>query len=388
MAVRKVYDVAIIGAGSVGVPTSMYMAKRKLQVLVLERSPSPGQGSNKAALGGVRATHSNAAKIRLGQRSLEIFSTWEETYGHNINWVRGGYSFLAYREKEERVLRSLLSITESYRLGVNWCDAKALLELIPGLNPIGLLGGTYSPNDGYCSTLLAGHAMYDEARHSGAVFRFNEPVISIQLDANGCIKAVKTPAATYHTPVLLNTGGAWARQIGEMVGLDHPVHPDSHEAGITEPVSRFLGPLVVDLRPGNGSANCYFLQSGTGQILFCYTPDPPIEGQDCRETSAFLPHAAQRLVKLVPRLASVRVRRTWRGLYPMTPDAFPLVGWAKEIPGYLMGIGMCGQGFALGPSVGEMLTSLILEERLSQDQGAILEALSPYRVFTVQEKLK
>ena len=58
-------DVIIIGAGSVGVPAALAMAQAGLKVVVLERFASQGQGSNKAAIGGVRATHSDPAKIRL-----------------------------------------------------------------------------------------------------------------------------------------------------------------------------------------------------------------------------------------------------------------------------------------------------------------------------------
>ena len=53
------YDVIIIGAGSVGVPTSYFLAKEGMKVLVLEKNASAGQGENKAAIGGVRATHSD-----------------------------------------------------------------------------------------------------------------------------------------------------------------------------------------------------------------------------------------------------------------------------------------------------------------------------------------
>ena len=55
-------------------------------------------------------------------------------------------------------------------------------------------------------------------------------------------------------------------------------------------------------------------------MIFCITPDPPIVGTDRRETSAFLPMIARRMVGLMPKLANLKVRRTWRGLYPMTPD--------------------------------------------------------------------
>ena len=97
--------------------------------------------------------------------------------------------------------------------------------------------------------------------------------------------------------------------------------------------------MVVDIRPVTGSANYYFYQHATGQIVFCITPSPSIWGEDCRETSEFLPMVARRMVDVMPRLANIRVRRTWRGLYPMTPDGFPIVGWSKEAEGYLAGRG-------------------------------------------------
>ncbi len=59
-----------------------------------------------------------------------------------------------------------------------------------------------------------------------------------------------------------------------MLGIDHPVRPDSHEAGITEPVAQFIKPMIVDIRPGQCSANVYFYQQSTGQINFCLTQTP------------------------------------------------------------------------------------------------------------------
>lgn len=61
-----------------------------------------------------------------------------------------------------------------------------------------------------------------------------------------------------------------------------PVQPDNHEAGITEPVARFMGPMVVDMRICPGSENFYFYQNNEGQIV-CITPKPPITGIDNRK---------------------------------------------------------------------------------------------------------
>ena len=387
------FDVIIIGAGSVGVPAALAMARAGLKVLVLDRFASQGQGSNKSAIGGVRATHSDPAKIRLCLRSLDIFSTWRETYGHDIAWTTGGYAFVAYREREAVLLKDLLVRQHAYGLDIDWYGRDALRDILPDLNPDGLIGGTLAPRDGHCSPLLAGHAFYDAAKAGGAEFRFNERVAAIEV-VGGRVQGVRTDKGAYAAPVVINAAGPWAREIGQLVGLDHPVQPESHEAGITEPVAHFLAPMVVDIRPAPGSANYYFFQLGSasglgdGQVVFCITPQPNIPGFDRRETSEFLPQVAARMVNLMPRLANIRVRRTWRGLYPMTPDGSPLVGWAREVEGYLMAVGMCGQGLMLGPGLGELLARVVMQAQLPLEDRGVLDILSPYRTFARPEALK
>lgn len=380
------YDVVVIGAGSVGTPAAFYLAREGLKVLVIDRLPSPGQGSNKAAIGGVRATHSDPAKIRLGLRTIEILARFEAEFGYDVEWRPGGYVFVAYRKEEEKTLRELVALQRSFGLNIRWCDADELLRLVPDLNPQDLRGGTYSPGDGHCSPLLLNHAYYELAKKSGAEFRFREEVVGIEV-RRGRIKAVHTDKGVYPAAVVLNAAGAWAAKIGKLLGVEHPVYPDCHEAGITEPVAHFLDSMIVDIRPGPGSANCYFHQLATGQIAFCITPEPPILGEDRRETSVFLPQVAKRIIQVVPRLAGIRVRRTWRGLYPMTPDGLPLVGWVEEVGGYLVAIGLCGQGVMLGPALGELIARLVTD-KLQPGDRIILENLSPSRSFQAQEVLR
>ncbi len=380
------YDVIIIGSGSIGTPTALGLAKAGYRTLVLDGSASVGQGSNKRAIGGVRATHSDPAKIRLCLRSIEIFRTWQEVYGDDIEWITGGYNFVAYREQEALTLKMLLEKQKSLGLNIEWYDADDLLKIVPDLNKKDLLGGTFSPEDGNCSPLLALHAFYAHACQAGAEFRYNEPVIGMVIEG-GRVKGVKTPHGEYGADVVINASGAWARQIGQFAGLDLPVNPDCHEAGITESVAQFLGPMVVDIRPAPGSSNFYFYQHKTGQIIFCITPSPNIWGFDINETSVFLPQIARRMIEVMPKLQNIRVRRTWRGLYPMTPDGTPIVGWAREVEGLLNAVGMCGQGFMLGPGMGELLTRMVANDITPEDQE-VLEILSPYREFKGQEKLK
>jgi len=167
-----------------------------------------------------------------------------------------------------------------------------------------------------------------------------------------------------------------------MAGLDIPVNPDSHEAGITAPIKPFLNPLVVDLRPGleGKTSNFYFGQNLEGQIIFCYTPIKIFPGEDRHSTSEFMPIMAQRLTNLIPRFKNLTIRRLWRGLYPMTPDGVAVVGKSSKVEGLYLGIGMCGQGFMMGPGVGLNLASLIVKGSPVIEKE-VFDLLSPNRDF-------
>ncbi|MFX0019395.1 MAG: NAD(P)/FAD-dependent oxidoreductase [Promethearchaeota archaeon] len=385
------YDVIIIGAGSIGVPTALATSKKNLKTLVIDILPSVAQADNKHAIGGIRATHSQKSKIWLCQRSIEIFSTWEEKYGDDIWWSQGGYTFLAFTEKDEKVLRNTVKLQKGYGLNIDYVTPEKIKNLIPGINGENLYGGTHSPEDGNCSPLLSLHAFYRHSKNNGAEYKFNEKVIDI-LTKNSKIIGVKTTKNSYKTQNVVNAAGAYAKDIGQMIGTDLPVTPESHEAGITEPVQNFFSTMVVDIQPAvdslfGNSKNYYFYQNKEGKIIFCLTPKPNIIGFDRRETSSFLPQIAKRMIRLLPRLRNIKIRRTWRGLYPMTPDGNPIVGKFDNIEGYINAVGMCGQGFMLGPGVGELISRILIDNLTSKD-NEILTDLRGSREFCQEEELK
>jgi len=386
MSSQTTYDVIIAGAGSIGTPTAFFLAQAGLKVLVLDSRPSNGQGSNKHAIGGIRATHSDPAKILLCSNSIDIFSHWQAEYGQDIEWRAGGYSFVAYDDATEKTLKDLLDMQRNLGLNINWLDRQAFLELVPDINPRGLRGGTYSPEDGSASPLKASFAFYQEAVRLGAIFQFNEVVASINTIANK-VRSVTTNKGHYSTNCFINAAGSWSAEIGRLVGLDLPVKPDAHEAGVTEAIQPMFRPMIVDIRSRPGSSNFYFYQHPSGKVIFCVTPNPQVWGNLDRDTSAFLPLASKRLIETMPKLANLRVRRTWRGTYPMTPDGNPILGEVEGIEGFLLATGACGQGFMLGPGVGQLLTHLV-QGSLSEQEQQCLYSMRLNRDWTSMEKLK
>ena len=385
------YDVIIIGAGSIGVPAALACAQKELKTLVIDMLPSVAQADNKHAIGGIRATHSVKSKVWLCQRSIEIFSSWEDVYNDDIWWNQGGYTFLAFSQEHEQLLKDTVNLQKKFGLNIDYLNKEKIKQLIPGINDDDLLGGSFSPEDGNASPLLSVHAFFRKSKEFGADYRFKEEVKDIIINKNENFE-VKTTNANYKGKYIVNAAGAYAKNIGKMVNIDLPVSPESHEAGITEPVKQFFSCMVVDIKPSidpkfGNSKNYYFYQNKEGKILFCLTPDPNISGLDRSATSSFLPQITKRMINLLPRLKNVKIRRTWRGLYPMTPDGNPIIGELEEVKGFVNAVGMCGQGYMLGPGVGELLYRLIVDKLTPKDKE-ILEELNYYRNYYKEEELK
>ena len=93
------------------------------------------------------------------------------------------------------------------------------------------------------------------------------------------------------------------------------------------------------------------------------------------------------MISLLPRLKNIKIRRTWRGLYPMTFDGNPILGTVEGINGYINAVGMSGQGFMLGPGIGELISRLI-RAKLTLKEKEILKELSFYRDYYKAEELK
>lgn len=381
----KKFDIIIIGAGSIGVPAAYYLSKKGFKIGVIEELPSEGRGQNRAAIGGIRATHSDPAKIKICQISIELMKNFEDEHKIDIDWISGGYLFPVYEEVMENKLKKLLLVQKKFNLNIDWIDKEYVKELVPGINDNNLLGGTFSPEDGSASPLKVSGAYLKLAKENNVKFIFNEEVIGFKPDKNK-ITEIQTNKEIYSADIIINAAGGDAKDLGKLLNIEIPVNPDCHEAGITEPVKPFFKPMVVDLRSNDKSSNYYFYQNKEGQVVFCITPSPQIFGKDIDNTSEFLPLVVKRMLNLYPRLRNLRIRRTWRGLYPMTPDGFPIVGWTKEFTNLFLAVGMCGQGFMLGPGLGYIISEILTGN--NKEYNFILDQLTLYREFAGIEILK
>ena len=383
---KKNYDIIIIGSGSIGTPLSFYLSKEKLSVLVIEKEASPGRGQNKAAIGGVRATHSEFSKIKLGLSSINELSNFKKNYNIDIDWFQGGYLYPIYSENDKKTVLDLLKKQQNAGLNIKWITKEEIKELVPQIETDNLLGGSYSPEDGNCSPLKTNFSYYKLAHKKGVDFSFNTLACSLLFsDDKSKVLGVKTNRGDFYSNYVLNCTGINLNDLHEKLNIQIPIKPDLHEAGITEPVKKWFNPLVVDIRGYPGSKNFYFYQNNEGQIIFCLTPEPPIYQSSNLPTYSFMTLSANRFLKILPVISNLRIRRTWRGYYPNSPDGLPIV--EQIFDNYIVIGGFCGQGFMFGPGIAILILKK-LTDKLNNEDKKILNELSLKRDFSKIEFFK
>src|SRR5256885_9016115 len=94
-------DVVIAGGGVMGCALAYQLAKRKVDVVLLERETLGSQSTGKCA-GGVRQQFSMEANVRLQRMSVRMFEDFESETGRPADFRQIGYLFLL-RSEERRV---------------------------------------------------------------------------------------------------------------------------------------------------------------------------------------------------------------------------------------------------------------------------------------------
>lgn len=351
---NRTADVVVIGAGVVGAATAYYLAKRGRKVLVLERD-FPCAGSTGRCIGGVRAQFSHDLTIKVMLQSVRMFSELHEELGQDVEWFQGGYLFLAFDEGRRAAFLDAIRIQGRYGLKVDFVSSATCAEIAPGLNCDGLLGGAWCPTDGQANPFKVTYGYLEAMRRLGSELRVRTAVRRINRQGDRVVSVTTDKGEEIFCDQVLNAAGCWSDEVGALAGVEVPVKADRHESLVTESVEPVFSPMLVDYR----ADGCYFVQHvGTGHFLGCYTPVPVVPGHGVESSGEFTTEMPRRMVRLVPRLAGVKVLRQWAGSYEMTPDGNPICS-ATPLRGFFVSSGMSGHGFMFAPALGRLVAELM-----------------------------
>ena len=353
-------DYVIIGGGISGVSIAWHLAKKGAKNIVLIEQKHLSWGATGRCGAGIRQQWGTEANCLLAKKSIEFFEKAQETleYDGNVEFKQEGYLIVGTNAEEDAQFKKNVALQNSLDIPARMLSPQEAKEIVPHLNLEGVTSATFCPTDGHLNPFTTTDAFYKAAKREGVDFYTYTTVKDI-ITEDGAIKAVVTDKGTVETNVVINAAGGFAKQIGEMAGVDIPVHSQNREILVTEPIEKIQGPMVISF-----SRNIYCQQTPHGAFIMG-RGDKRAPGYSMESTHTFLDEMAKTVTKLLPPIGELRVIRQWGGLYNFSPDSQPIISDAKDVKGFYMACGFSGHGFMLAPMTGLLLSEMILGEEPS-----------------------
>jgi len=323
-------DVAVVGAGVIGLAIARELTRRGARVAVFERI-GIGAGASGVQPGGVRQQWGTRIACRLARESAAFYVETDEHLESPVplGFRRCGYLFLAHSEDTLARLAANVSLQNLEGVPSRIVSPDEAAELVPGLAVETILGAAWCAEDGYFDRPQG----VVEAFARGVDVRMREVRSIDELEAETVVVA------------------AGADTSALIPGL--PIEREERYLFYSEPVQeRLLEPLVV-------SAERRFAakQLGDGRVL---ASDLGARGDD-KQRERWRATIRGAIEELLPRLAYVSFGVLVRGEYDVTPDHQPLLGQVDD--GVYVAAGFSGHGFMIAPAVARIFADAILEGR-------------------------
>jgi sarcosine oxidase subunit beta len=351
------YDVIIIGAGIQGCATAFNLARRKCNVLLLEKKTAGRQASGVNA-GGVRRLFRAPEEIPLSLAAMELWHRIETLVDHDCGFRPTGQVKIAESDADMRMLEARAKQVQS--LGYTHeelVDAGEMRRLVPAAAPH-CVGALVSRRDGYAEPYWTTRAFCAAAVRRGAILIEHSPVTAIERSSHTW--HVRCGATTYEAPVVVNCSGAWGDRIATMAGDKVPLTAEAPTMMVTARVSHFIDPVV-----GLTDRKLSFKQMPNGTVVIGGGHHSLLDMSTERTVIDFtkLKISAQTVTEVFPFMKNVPVVRCWAGIEGIMPDQIPVIGPSVSAPDFYHAFGFSAHGFQLGPIVGQILAELILDGR-------------------------
>ena len=363
------YQVVVIGGGIVGCSVLYHLTLRGMTDVVLIEREELTAGSTWHAAGGFHAMNSDTRIAELQKYTIGLYPQVEQESGRSVGLHMSGGMELAGTPERWQWLKSELDWLRTQDTDAYLLTPDEAVEMVPIVDPKGLYGGLFDPLEGNLDPNGATQAYAGAARQRGAEVIQHNRVLSLTPIPGGewTIETEQGPITAEH---IVNAAGLWARKVGNMVGVDHPLVPMPHHYLVTDEIPE-VAAIQGDMAAVTDLEGFTYLQrEGNGVLLGIYEQNPrhwKVEGADWDFGRELFPEELDRIMpelsigfERFPVLQSVGIKRWVNGAFTFTPDGNPLVGPVSGIPNYWAACG-CMSGFSQCGGIGLAVANWIVD---------------------------
>lgn len=377
---NKTAEVVVIGGGLIGSSVAYYLAKKGVEVIVVERRGGLCFGSSGANQGGCPFQIFTSPLLELVNESLKLYKDLSGELGCDLEYQNSGSLICSVDEEQYSAIERHYQMLHRKGLDVRLLKREEIQELEPSLGK-DVIVGVEEQYSSIVNPFKVTYGFARAARGMGAEFILSTEVKNIETN-KGRVTSVVTDRAKIGTNFVVNAAGAWSPYIGEMLGLTIPVKPQRGQIIVTESVplnkrwryildadyltTAFNAEKVAkskDPRIKLGVAGSY-IQTNSGNWSLGSSRD--FAGYNNKVTVQTVSYIAERIIKFMPKFADVNFIRAFAGFRPFCyMDGLPILSKVDNLSGFVIATGHAGEGVTLAPITGKLISELITKNRTS-----------------------
>ena len=378
MNTTKTADVVVIGGGVVGTAIAYFLVKNNLDVILVEKGAIAAGTSGRGEGDVLVCDKTPGFDSRLTKLSQDLFPEIANELDYDISWTQKGSLLAIENEEEMEEAKKFCSQLAAEGLPVRILDKYEVHEDEPYLAP-DIVGGMETDCDGSLNPMSLAYGLVHGVKKMGARILTHTAVIDIRLDAKGCIEGAVTEHEEIFAKRVVNAAGAWAPEIGKLVGLHIPIRPRQGQILVAErtfPVARRkvmeFGYMMAKFE-SNGYVRHVTPEMEKYGVALVFEPTEAknfLIGSSRRfvdmDTSCHLEvlqAMAQRAIRFFPVIKDIKIIRSYAGLRPFTPDHLPIIS-ETGVPGFYVAAGHEGDGIGLSLITGKLISQMICGEPL------------------------